>query len=54
LGHIGAEKGANAIEAAVNTALEQGYRTADIASSRDDEKLVLGTAAMGEKILSYL
>jgi len=54
LRHIGAVKGAEAIEQAVKHTLMDGFRTADIASATDDSRNVLGTMAMGEKILSYL
>ncbi|GAB6391878.1 MAG: 3-isopropylmalate dehydrogenase [Treponematales bacterium] len=46
---FGLEKEAAAIEAAVNAALEQGFRTRDIAAGGDGETLV-GTAAMGEAV----
>lgn len=54
LRHIGALKGAKAIEEAVTKTLANGYRTADIASSADDPNMILGTKEMGKKILSYL
>ena len=54
LRHIGALNGANAIENAVNKVLQDGYRTADLISSADDPKKVLGTSAMGEKVLSHI
>ncbi len=54
LRHIGAGKGADAIERAVKGVLEQGYRTADVVSYCDDPDKVLGTAEMGEKILNLI
>jgi 3-isopropylmalate dehydrogenase len=50
LRHIGAINGANTIEEAVNRVLRAGWRTADLASSSDDSKMILGTKAMGEKV----
>ncbi len=55
LRHIGAPKGAQAIEDAVQKTLQKGYRTADLAAS--SEKItfaVIGTQEMGEKVLSLL
>jgi len=54
LRHIGAKKGANAIESAVNEILQRGFRTGDIASKTDDSEKILGTKAVGEAILSCL
>ncbi len=54
LRHIKAEKGASAIEKAVDEVLKQGYRTADIISQNDDPQKILGTRKMGEIILSNL
>ena len=54
LRHIGAAKGATAIEAAVNKFLQDGYRTGDIFSGADAPKKLLGTSATGEKVLSYI
>lgn len=54
LRHMGASKGADAIELAVRKALEEGYRTGDISVLLDDAKKILGTSAMGDKVLSYL
>ena len=44
---------AEAIESAVSKALDQGYRTADIAQNRENEKIV-GCVAMGKAILDNL
>ena len=52
LRHIGAEKGATAIETAVHQILINGYRTGDIAEP-GCEKL-LTCSAMGEKVLSLI
>lgn len=54
LRHIGAKNGASAIEHAVDTVLQGGYRTTDLFSRTDDPKKLLGTSAMGEMILSRL
>jgi 3-isopropylmalate dehydrogenase len=54
LRHIGAEKGAAAIEAAVNSALHDGYRTGDIFTAVDDPKKLIRTSAMGEKIAAAI
>lgn len=52
LRHIGAEKGAIAIENSVNHVLEKGYRTIDLISA--DRNIPVGTSEMGELILSNL
>ena len=54
LRHIGAAKGAAAIEAAVNKFLQDGYRTGDLFSDADDPKKLLGTSSTGEEVLSYM
>lgn len=54
LRHIGAETGAKEIETAIDRTLQDGFRTADIASETDDLDKILGTTAMGEKIVSFL
>ena len=54
LRHIGAARGAAAIEAAVNKFLQDGYRTGDLFSDADDQKKLLGTSATGEEVLSYM
>ena len=48
---LGAE--ADAIETAVQKALNEGYRTEDIAGTSNDKE-ILGTVEMGDKIISYL
>ena len=48
---LGAE--ADAIETAVQKALNEGYRTGDIAGTSNDKE-ILGTVEMGDKIISYL
>lgn len=52
LRHIGAEKGAAAIEAAVHQVLVEGYRTFDIAEPGCDK--ILTCSGMGEKVLSLI
>lgn len=54
LRHIDAPKGAAAIETAVNKFLTVGYRTADIFSKADEPKMLLGTEATGNKVLSFM
>ncbi len=54
LRHIGAEKGAAAIENAVNKILSEGYRTGDLITPADDPKKLLGTKAAGEMVLSRI
>jgi isocitrate/isopropylmalate dehydrogenase len=51
LRHIGAEKGAQAIEKSVLRALQAGWRTPDLATSSDNSAMILGTAEMGNRIL---
>jgi len=45
---------AKRVYASVDEVLKQGYRTADIASTTTDPSLILGTHAMGEKVLELL
>ncbi len=54
LKHIGAVKGADAIEKAVREVLRQGFRTADIARKGDTETRIVGTEVMGRMIFSNL
>lgn len=54
LRHIGAPKGADAIEAAVSRVLRDGYRTADIAQSSDSPHQILGTRAISNAVLARL
>ena len=54
LRHIGAQKGAEAIESAVNHVLQEGYRTPDMVSDGDDSSKVIGTKGMGKAILSRI
>src|SRR5277367_10528 len=44
------EQDALAIETAVRKVLEQGYRTADLARSEKDKKMILSTQAMGKQV----
>ena len=44
------EQDATAIETAVRRVLEQGYRTADLARTEKDKKMVLSTQAMGKQV----
>lgn len=54
LRHIGATTGANAIEEAVQKVLADGWRTGDLAQVEDEEEKIIGTKAMGAKILESL
>lgn len=54
LRHIGAEKGAAAIEKAVNQVLLDGYRTGDLFCKNDDKAKLVGTKKIGELISSKL
>ncbi|OGC23911.1 hypothetical protein A2291_06380 [candidate division WOR-1 bacterium RIFOXYB2_FULL_42_35] len=54
LRHIGAEKGAAAIEKAVNQVLLDGYRTGDLFGQNDDKVKLVGTRKMGELVLAGL
>ncbi len=54
LRHLGAVHGAAAIEAAVNCALKDGFRTRDLYTPDIVWGKCLGTKKMGELILSYL
>jgi 3-isopropylmalate dehydrogenase len=54
LRHIGAEKGAKAIESSVNMVLRDGYRTGDLFSQSDDPKKLVGTSVVGEMVLALI
>lgn len=54
LRHIGANKGADAIERAVKMVLAEGYRTGDIFTKSDDPAKKIGCAKMGQLILDRL
>lgn len=55
LRHIGAINGAETVEKAVKKVLQDGWRTPDIYTEGiDDPVKLLGTKAMGEKVLKYL
>jgi 3-isopropylmalate dehydrogenase len=54
LRHIGATNGADAIGAAVKKVLFAGWRTEDIARKNDPSEKILGTKAIGAKILENL
>ncbi|HEY0899234.1 MAG TPA: 3-isopropylmalate dehydrogenase [Sphingobacteriaceae bacterium] len=51
---FGLKEEAQRVYVAVNEVLKQGYRTADIAGTTTDPSLILGTQAMGEKVLELL
>jgi len=54
LRHIGAATGADVIETAVNKVLKEGWRTGGLASASDSAEMILGTSAIGEKVLEKL
>ena len=54
LRHIGAMKGADAIDSAVRTVLQDVYITAELLSDKNESSTVLGTEGMAEAILSRI
>src|ERR1700749_3309292 len=51
---FGLKEEAQRITAAIDKALKAGYRTGDIADANTDKAKILGTDAMGKKVLEYL
>jgi 3-isopropylmalate dehydrogenase len=51
---FGLKEEAKKITSAIDKALKDGYRTGDIADSKTDKSKILGTKAMGQKVLEYL
>jgi 3-isopropylmalate dehydrogenase len=51
---FGLPEEAKRVTSAIDKALKAGYRTGDIADSSTDKAKILGTAAMGQKVLEYL
>lgn len=51
---FGMQNEANAVIAAVDKVLKAGYRTGDIAESSTPKEMILGTDAIGEKVINYL
>ena len=51
---FGMQNEANAVIAAVDKVLKAGYRTGDIAESSTPKEMILGTDAIGEKVIDYL
>jgi 3-isopropylmalate dehydrogenase len=51
---FGLKEEAKRITSAIDKTLKAGYRTGDIADSNTDKAKILGTAAMGQKVLEYL
>lgn len=51
---FGLKDDAEKIIKAVDTVLKQGYRTMDIADKRAENRFILGTDAMGEKVVEQL
>jgi 3-isopropylmalate dehydrogenase len=51
---FGLKDEAKAVTSAIDKTLKNGYRTGDIADSETDKSKILGTKAMGTKVLEYL
>jgi 3-isopropylmalate dehydrogenase len=51
---FGLKEEAKKITSAIDKTLKAGYRTGDIADSGTDKSKILGTKAMGQKVLEYL
>jgi len=51
---FGLKEEAKKVTSAIDKALKDGYRTGDIADSNTDKAKILGTKAMGQKVLEYL
>src|ERR1700760_3233379 len=51
---FGLKEEAKRITAAIDKTLKAGYRTGDIADSTTDKAKILGTRAMGEKVLEFI
>lgn len=51
---FGLKEEAKRITAAVDKTLKAGYRTGDIADSNTDKSKILGTKAMGQKVLEFI
>ena len=51
---FGLSEEAKRVTAAIDKTLKGGYRTGDIADSNTDKSKILGTKAMGQKVLEYL
>jgi 3-isopropylmalate dehydrogenase len=51
---FGLKEEAKSITAAIDKTLKAGYRTGDIADSNTDKSKILGTKAMGQKVLEFL
>jgi 3-isopropylmalate dehydrogenase len=51
---FGLKDEAKRITAAIDKTLKNGYRTGDIADANTDKSKILGTKAMGQKVLGYL
>jgi 3-isopropylmalate dehydrogenase len=51
---FGLKDEAKLITSAIDKTLKEGYRTGDIADAKTDKSKILGTKAMGQKVLEYL
>jgi 3-isopropylmalate dehydrogenase len=51
---FGLKDEAKKITDAIAKTLKEGYRTGDIADGKTDKSKILGTSAMGQKVLEYL
>ena len=54
LWHLGIMDGANAIEQAVNSVLQEGQRTGDLFSDAEDRSTAVGTIEMGALVTEKL
>lgn len=54
LRHIGATRGAEAVERAVRETLQQGLRTRDLVRGDDEDIKIVGTDEMGNTVLQHL
>ena len=51
---FGMQNAADDLAAAVEHVLDEGYRTPDLADSHTDSSKVLGTEAMGDKVVEFI
>jgi 3-isopropylmalate dehydrogenase len=51
---FGMQEEANAVISAVDKVLKAGFRTGDIAESSTPKEMILGTDAIGGKVIDYL
>ena len=51
---FGMQNAADDLAAAVERVLDEGFRTPDLADSHTDPSKVLGTEAMGDKVVEFI